>query len=427
MFLRLHGFEERLRGLLRFLGGGADPAVRRELGRGEISAARMAVGMSYYEELGIATSASAEEIRQAYKEMVRLLHPDRCQDEGLRRAAERQMKRLNAMVAVLSDPVARRRYDLSLAGGPLEWLAAGRVLARSWCAAQPAFLWAAEATRRSWVWLVTAGIAVAGLAYYFAGQEGTGGLAQAQVARTGQAGIRGREAAHRVAIPAEDKPARRASSAARQRERRVETETGTALESRGGAPSLHAEPAEPILSSTIVVPGRVPSDAARAVQMEPEVKSQVSPAVPAGSPPLAVFTPPLARHEAAAVASGLEGTWLFVPPRVPERQAPLYPPEYIELKITEESSLLFGRYRARYRVIDRMLWPEVSFEFEGQRAQGTYGWRGVGGGRGEVRLKSLGVDRLEVTWWASKLGEQLSLASGTAVLVREGVRPREEK
>lgn len=418
--------EVRLRDLLRFLGGGADQAIRSNLGRGETSVARSAVGMSYYEELGIATSASTEEIRQAYKEMVRLLHPDQYQYEGLRRAAERQMKRLNAMMAVLSDPAGRRRYDLSLAGGSVERPAGEKVLARAWCEAQPALWWAAEAARRSWVWLVTAGIAAAGLAYYFAGQGGAGRLAQARVDRTRQAAVRGTEVAHRVARSAEGKPTRRASGAARQREGRVET--GTALESRGCEPILRADPAEPILSSAVVVPGRVPTAASRVEQIEPEVKSQVSPAVSTASPPLAVFTPPPpARHEATPVASGLKGTWLYVPPRVPERQDLLYPPEYIELRITEESSLLFGRYRARYRVADRTLWPEVSFEFEGKRAQETYGWRGAGGGRGEVRLKWLGADRLEVTWWASKLGDQFSLASGTAMLVREGVQSREEK
>src|SRR5580700_6302662 len=34
--------------------------------------------MDYYEELGIDRSASPEEIRQAYKHLVRLLHPDHC-------------------------------------------------------------------------------------------------------------------------------------------------------------------------------------------------------------------------------------------------------------------------------------------------------------------------------------------------------------
>jgi curved DNA-binding protein CbpA len=46
--------------------------------------------MNYYEELGLKPSASAEEIRQAYRELARLLHPDQHQEEGLRRAAERR-------------------------------------------------------------------------------------------------------------------------------------------------------------------------------------------------------------------------------------------------------------------------------------------------------------------------------------------------
>jgi len=425
VFQRLREFEVRVRDLLRFLGGGADPAAQRELGRGEISVAHLGAGMSYYEELGIATSASTEEIRHAYKEMVRLLHPDRYQDEGLQRAAERQMKRLNAMVAVLTDPAGRRRYDLSLAGGSAECPVSEKVLGRAWRAAQPALLWAAKGARRSWVWLVTAGIAAAGLAYYFAGQGGAERLVQAQAEKTRQAAVRGTGIAHSVARSAESEPAPRANGAARQREGRVET--GMALEWRGGGPSLRADPAEPILSSPVVVPSRLPSGASRVEQIEPEVKSQVAPSLPVASPPLAVFSPPPARQEAAPVGRDLAGMWVYVPPQIPERQELLYPPEYIELKITEESSLLFGRYRARYRVADRTLWPEVSFEFQGKRAQETYGWRGAGGGRGEVRLKCLGADRLEVTWWASKLGEQFSLASGTAVLVRQGAQPREEK
>ena len=70
--------------------------------------------MNHYEELGLANSASSEEIRKAYRVLSRLLHPDQQTDNDLRRAAEMQMRRVNAMVAVLLDPERRRHYDDSL-------------------------------------------------------------------------------------------------------------------------------------------------------------------------------------------------------------------------------------------------------------------------------------------------------------------------
>lgn len=68
--------------------------------------------MDYYEEFGIPRSASTEEIRRAYKSLVRLLHPDQIQDPDLKRLAEGQMKRINEIFAVLSDSDRRRAYDL---------------------------------------------------------------------------------------------------------------------------------------------------------------------------------------------------------------------------------------------------------------------------------------------------------------------------
>ena len=70
--------------------------------------------MNHYEELGLANSASTEEIRKAYRVLSRLLHPDQQRDEELRRAAEMQMRRVNAMVDVLLDPERRRQYDEDL-------------------------------------------------------------------------------------------------------------------------------------------------------------------------------------------------------------------------------------------------------------------------------------------------------------------------
>jgi len=71
--------------------------------------------MSFYEDIGVPSNATAEEVREAYRLLVRLLHPDQFADAALKAAAEGQMRRFNEMEAVLTDPKRRRRYDAQLA------------------------------------------------------------------------------------------------------------------------------------------------------------------------------------------------------------------------------------------------------------------------------------------------------------------------
>src|SRR6266496_2336358 len=74
--------------------------------------------MSYYEELGLTASATAEEIRSAHRTLIRLLHPDQQTEAGLRLAADIQMRRINAMVDILLDASRRRDYDEKLCNPP---------------------------------------------------------------------------------------------------------------------------------------------------------------------------------------------------------------------------------------------------------------------------------------------------------------------
>ncbi len=74
--------------------------------------------ITYYEELGVTRTASHEQIRDAFRALVRLLHPDQQTDEHLRNIAEVQMRKLNRIYAVLSDAEKRRNYDDTLDQSP---------------------------------------------------------------------------------------------------------------------------------------------------------------------------------------------------------------------------------------------------------------------------------------------------------------------
>ena len=61
----------------------------------------------FYEVLGVSRSASAKEIRQAFRKLARKHHPDVSKDKG----AEAKFKEVNEAYEVLSDPENRKKYD----------------------------------------------------------------------------------------------------------------------------------------------------------------------------------------------------------------------------------------------------------------------------------------------------------------------------
>jgi len=62
----------------------------------------------YYETLGVSKTASADEIKSAFRKLARKHHPDVAKDK---KAAEEKFKQINEAYEVLSDTDKRRKYD----------------------------------------------------------------------------------------------------------------------------------------------------------------------------------------------------------------------------------------------------------------------------------------------------------------------------
>ncbi len=332
--------------------------------------------MDYYEELGIERTAPVRDIRQAYRRLMQLLHPDRCADEKGRRLAELQARRLNAMLAVLTNPVERERYDRELSLDrvvlPPPHQPPGRL---------------AEAPR--WLW-PAAGIAI-----------------MVALISLWPATPRPIPKIRPPAPPEATQPLRKAAAApaAEPEPPRVQPSPSAMTELTEFAPLPLAR-----MAPRIPVPApRLPLENPPALQ-DPGWAS-VAPAIA----PLDAGTPP-----PRPTRSAFAGEWLFLPQRSNRRKG-LYPPEYIELRVSERAGLVIGRYKARYHVADRAISPNVTFEFEGKAAENDacLPWTGPSGARGEVTLHLITTGALEVTWVVSHLGGELGLVSGTATLVRK--------
>jgi hypothetical protein len=342
--------------------------------------------MDHYEELGIERSASMAEIRQAYRRLMQLLHPDHCGDEASRRLAELQAKRLNALLAVLTDPVERERYNRELSfDQPVPALP------------PPLRTQLAHAPR--WSWPVAGGAVVLALISLMVSPQ------RGAPANESPPGPKSAQAPGPQNTPVSKKPSALATAypVRALSPRLAIPEAAEAADWDADIPPIAAPrtPPQPPLEEPpeSELPGR---ETARAW----EAPALAGPAL--GSPPR---PPP---------RSTLAGEWLFLP-QPKARSDGLYPPEYIELRVTEGSGSVRGKYRARYRIPDRAISPTVAFEFQGRAGDGgaRLPWSGPGGARGEVTLHLLTTGALEVTWVVSQMGSELGLISGTATLVRK--------
>ena len=72
-----------------------------------------------YEILGLTKAATADDVKKAYRKLVRTCHPDLNPDDA---GAEARFKEITGAYEILKDPETRARYD----AGEIDWLGAER-------------------------------------------------------------------------------------------------------------------------------------------------------------------------------------------------------------------------------------------------------------------------------------------------------------
>jgi curved DNA-binding protein CbpA len=328
--------------------------------------------ITFYEELGVEPTATAEQIRETYRSLVRLLHPDQQTDAQLKSIAEAQMRKLNRIHAVLADPERRAQYNALLQGAN----------------APPSLVMSEEAAMKLRKWtrrgaLLLAGGAIVGGVLWTTGgavrdlQEDPAGAREKQVSARSTGSTATDQADEITQLRAEV--------------RSLETERNRALEElarlRGSAS-----------------PRR---DAATLT----DLPSADNPANKL--PTLAETAPP---------RSTFGGTWYWTRSMQPSSDLRgSYQPEFIEATLTEVNGVIKGTYRARYRVQDAGVNPDVSFEFAATLAGPILicPWTGPGGARGEVMVRQTSRDSLQLDWTAHELGVRQRVSTGSAVLARK--------
>ena len=70
--------------------------------------------MNYYELLEISWTASSDVIKASYKVKVKEYHPDNFDDALAKEKAGEVLKWLNCAYETLTDPIARRKYDIEM-------------------------------------------------------------------------------------------------------------------------------------------------------------------------------------------------------------------------------------------------------------------------------------------------------------------------
>jgi curved DNA-binding protein CbpA len=370
--------------------------------------------MNYYDELGVSRDAPERELRQAYKVLVRLLHPDTQTEDDLRLAAERQLRRLNQMLAVLLNADSRRAYDLSLEQGrsqrsvgmPNRPVTSRGEREPGVSAVPNEVSQVARFALRYWALILIAAVIVGAVALSTilrGSSEPETGLQDAGTQRPSYQRVEAAAAPQvRPSRPSIPDP----SAQNRSRPAPAFGAPGAGVLERSVIPEEPpiAPPAVQALKAVPVQAGDSPESLARTEAQAPQgpAQSRLSPAAPQ--------TPLFA------------GNWLYTSDLPAQRENDGYQAIYVELMLSEKDGTLSGNYRARYIVPDKAISPQVSFHLEGPAGSNKethLGWSAANGTRGEAVMILGASGVMNFRWWSTDLAGQSGLTSGTAKLVRQ--------
>jgi curved DNA-binding protein CbpA len=344
--------------------------------------------MTYYEEFGLSPRATEAEIKRSYKRLTLLLHPDQHGDPEIRALAEVQMKRLNEIVGILADPEQRRIYDKQFS----ETISHVRHLSL-----KPSLVWLRN--NQGWLLVSIAFLLFLGTALLIPNFDSARPIARAE---------------SQAPLPI---PAKLAPQPPRQAARIQPGE-------RGG-PKLRVSRADPSplrrpssARSPSAAPFETPvarAEVGEGVRPPPLVSTQAALSVP--SPPLDNPAAPVASKTTPELPP-LAGKWIFTPDPMDQPDPTIFPAEYVELTILAADGRLRGMYKSRYKLSNRSLSPYANFTFDGPASGTSFVWRGEGDAQGQVTLRLQSRDTLQVNWYATSMGSELSLGSGRATVYR---------
>jgi curved DNA-binding protein CbpA len=359
--------------------------------------------MNYYEELAVAQDASLEEIHHAYRGLARLLHPDNQSDPKLKSTAERQMIRLNEMLAILADPEKRRKYDESLRTN----LAVSEAIPPP----PPA---STSLLGRQTPWILACCI-VAGVGlWYWRSNEFAGPLVDRSPAQLAERPVNSAHTSSSARTP----PVSEIQSLSS--ESRLSKRVPVRL--KPSEPPDQVSAGENSAASELV--SRFPKTNQPAAALPDVASKTVAP--PLQLSPAAPEAPAQSQRLAGqSTEPAFGGRWLYALGAHDAQTPGMYPPEFIEFFLSEQHGVLSGKYWGRYRIPDKPISPEVRLRVYGALQKdgiASAKWVSDDGAGGLMRIVLRDSTSMEVTWWTTTFGRETALTSGTAVLVRQLAR-----